>query len=229
MARYFVKFDDPAMRRKARPMLDADPERFEPYFPQSAPHAPQILIADLSDEERKAAEANGATIYEDIQFYTTFPIRGPFEFRNPGWAYWELRSAVQEDVPVAARTTGPMAAGRVAPAWQSKTLRDVLDHIRAPTAWRSNLKGKGVTVGIVDTGISSSMPEFSPERRSSYSRSFAYANGPWVDHVGHGSMCASIAAGSKREGGRYDGVAPEAELLSARSNLRATDIYKLYD
>lgn len=42
-------------------------------------------------------------------------------------------------------------------------------------------------------------------------------------------MCASIAAATDADGGRYNGVAPDATLLSARTNLLATDIYKLYD
>jgi subtilisin family serine protease len=73
------------------------------------------------------------------------------------------------------------------------------------------------------------MKEFPATKRSPFSKSFAYANGPWVDHVGHGSMCACIAAATKSAGGRYDGVAPDATILSARSTLAATDIYKLYD
>jgi subtilisin family serine protease len=122
-------------------------------------------------------------------------------------------------------------AGEVAPAkpvWQTKTLHDVLDHIKAPVAW-AKTRGAGVTLGIVDTGISSVMAEFPASNRSPFSKSFAYTTGPWQDYDGHGSMCACIAAATRSAGGRYDGVAPEATLLSARSNLRATDIYKLYD
>jgi subtilisin family serine protease len=81
----------------------------------------------------------------------------------------------------------------------------------------------------VDTGVSSAMLEFPQWKRSPYSKSFAYAAGPWADLVGHGSMCACIATATTKGGGKYDGVAPEALLLSARSNLLATDIYKLYD
>jgi hypothetical protein len=45
----------------------------------------------------------------------------------------------------------------------------------------------------------------------------------------HGSMCACIGTATTSAGGRYDGVAPDATLLSARTNLLATDIFKLYD
>jgi subtilisin family serine protease len=121
-----------------------------------------------------------------------------------------------------------MSPAAAAP-WQTKTLTDVLDHINAPKAWAKKGRGQGVTVGIVDTGVSSALNEFPAQKRSPYSKSFAYAAGPWADLVGHGSMCACIATATAAEGGRYNGVAPDATLLSARSNLLATDVYKLYD
>ena len=88
-------------------------------------------------------------------------------------------------------------------------MKDVIEHINAPKAWAKKARGKGVTIGIVDTGVASVMKEFPATRRSAYSKSFAYAEGPWVDTKGHGSMCAAIAAGSTTAGGKYDGVAPE--------------------
>jgi subtilisin family serine protease len=199
------------------PMLAADPERFRPF--ESESHE-QILIADLSDDQRNAAEQNGAKVYEDIQFYPTPLIPNPLQLQGQSWRYWET-AAAQPSVLAA------LAPGDAAP-WQTKTLTDVLEHIKAPTAWKK-ARGKGVTIGIVDTGVSSSMLEFPQEKRSPYSKSFAYAAGPWADLVGHGSMCACIASATTKAGGKYNGVAPEAFLLSARSNLLATDIYKLYD
>src|SRR5262249_4132751 len=151
------------------------PERFRPFYTET--HE-SVLIADLSDEQRQAAEKNGAKVYEDVQFYPT-PLPGnPFEFRGPNWAYWET-----------ARSS-PSALAMLAPAaaapWQTKTLTDVLGHINAPKAWK-RARGKGVTVGIVDTGVSSTMTEFPPTKRSPHSKSFAYSAGPWVDAQGHGS------------------------------------------
>ena len=217
MSQYFVRFPTESMRPAAQPKLNADTERFRPF---SAETHETILIADLSDEQRKAAESNGAKVYEDIQFEPTPIPANPFEFRGANWAYWEnARSS-----PAALALLAPAAAA----PWQTKTLTDVLAHIKAPAAWKK-ARGKGVTIGIVDTGVSSVMSEFPQSKRSPYSKSFAYAAGPWADTVGHGSMCACIATDTAAEGGRYNGVAPDATLLSARSNLQATDIYKLYD
>jgi serine protease AprX len=217
MPQYFVRFPRETMRPAAMPMLAADPERFRPF--ESATHD-QILIADLSDDQRHAAEQNGAKVYEDIQFYPTAQTPNPFQLRKANWMFWEGSAAH----PSALAVLSPASAA----PWQTKTLTDVLDHIKAPAAWKKS-RGKGVTIGIVDTGVSSSMSEFPPEKRSPHSKSFAYAAGPWADLVGHGSMCACIATGTTTAGGKYNGVAPDATLLSARSNLLATDIYKLYD
>jgi subtilisin family serine protease len=215
MPQYFIRFPSETMRPLAMPMLAADPERYRPF--ESASQN-QILIADLSDDQRHAVEQNGAKVYEDVQFYPT--ITNPFQLPGGDWAYWERAVA------------SPSALALLAPAaatWQTKTMVDVMNHINAPKAWGKKARGRGVTIGIVDTGVSSAMKEFPVARRSPYSKSFAYTAGPWADTVGHGSMCAAIAAAGAADGGKYDGVAPDAMILSARTNLLSTDIYKLYD
>ena len=217
MPQYFIRFPSETMRPMAMPMLAADPERFRAF--EAASHD-QILIADLSDDQRQAAEKNGAKVYEDVQFYPVAPDANPFQLPGQDLEYWERATAHPSDLALLA----PAAA-----TWQTKTMKDVIEHINAPKAWAKKARGKGVTIGIVDTGVASVMKEFPANRRSAYSKSFAYAEGPWVDTKGHGSMCAAIAAGSTTAGGKYDGVAPDATILSARSNLLATDIYKLYD
>ncbi|MDY3563515.1 S8 family serine peptidase [Gemmata sp. JC673] len=217
MPQYFVRFPSETMRPMAMPMLAADPERYRPF---EALTQDQILIADLSDEQRKAAESNGATVYEDVQFHPVGPPN-PLLPAGLNYAYWERAVARPSDLAL-------MAPAAAAP-WQTRTLTDVLKHTGVPAAWAKKARGQGVTIGIVDTGVSSAMPEFPGAKRSPFSRSFAYSAGPWADTVGHGSMCACAAAATSAAGGRYDGVAPDATLLSARTNLLATDIYKLYD
>jgi len=217
MPQYFIRFPSETMRPMAMPMLSADPERYRAFESASQD---QILIADLSDDQRYAVEQNGAKVYEDVQFYPTGMVGNPFQLPGQDRDYWER--AVTQPSDLALMT--PMAA-----TWQTKTIKDVMNHVNAPKAWAKNARGSGVTIGIVDTGVSSAMKEFPSGRRSPYSKSFAYAAGPWIDTVGHGSMCAAAAAASTTAGGKYDGVAPDATILSARTNLLSTDIYKLYD
>ena len=217
MPQYFIRFPSENMRPMAMPMLSADPERYRSF--ESASQE-QILIADLSDDQRYAAEQNGAKIYEDVQFYPVAKFQNPFQLPGQSYEYWKRAVVCPSDLALMAPTTA---------TWQTKTMKDVMEHVNAPKAWGKNARGKGVTVGIVDTGVSSAMKEFPATRRSAYSKSFGYADGPWVDPQGHGSMCAAAAAASTADGGKYDGVAPDATILSARTNLLATDIYKLYD
>jgi serine protease AprX len=108
------------------------------------------------------------------------------------------------------------------------SLADVVAHVRAPLAWEVS-RGAGVTIAIVDTGICRTQAEFPAWKRSPIDLPTAFAGAHWTDPRGHGSMCAAIAAGTRSAGGRFDGIAPDATLLAARTTLLATDIYSIYD
>jgi subtilisin family serine protease len=108
-----------------------------------------------------------------------------------------------------------------------------------------SLNGNGVVVGIVDTGVDWSHPDFRNNDGSTRLELFAYANRPngaltstinefdtaainaafgggaaipQGDPIGHGTHCASIAAGNGRAfNGQFHGVAPKAALVAVRS------------
>ena len=103
MPQYFIRFPSETMRPMAMPMLAADPERYRPFESVSQN---QILIADLSDDQRYAAEQNGAKVYEDVQFYPT-AAQNPFQLPGQDLAYWERASA------------GPSELALMAPASRS--------------------------------------------------------------------------------------------------------------
>jgi subtilisin family serine protease len=107
------------------------------------------------------------------------------------------------------------------------------------------LNGSGVVVGIVDTGVDYSHEDFRNDDGSTRLELFAFAsrpNGaptstirefnsaainaalgggaaiPQGDPIGHGTHCASIAAGNGRAlNGQFHGVAPKAALVAVRS------------
>ncbi|HEX7587407.1 MAG TPA: S8 family serine peptidase, partial [Anaerolineae bacterium] len=89
--------------------------------------------------------------------------------------------------------------------------------------------GEGVTIAVVDTGIAGELKEIPSARRSTVDLDTTYRGEHWHDPQGHGSMCAAIDAGCRKDGGRYEGVAPGATVLAARSNLRSSDIADIYD
>jgi len=88
-----------------------------------------------------------------------------------------------------------------------------LSHIQVPRLWSEGLTGKGIRIGIVDSGIDAEHPDL--KGRVVATQDFT-GEGP-MDRHGHGTHCASIAAGSgAASGGKYRGAAPEATIYSAK-------------
>lgn len=170
---------------------------------------PTIVIADLNDADVEAARAGGAELFSDVQFMPAFGIDDiPAQLK-----YWDPKPAVGP--------AGPLP-------WQTLSLQDILLDIGADKA-QALTRGAGATIVIVDSGIDITNLELSPERRSPLSFSKSFADGPWADAIGHGSMVAGISGGSISAGGKFSGVAPDSVLLSARTNYTATDLYEIYD
>ncbi|RLK58109.1 S8 family serine peptidase [Actinokineospora cianjurensis] len=96
----------------------------------------------------------------------------------------------------------------------SKPALDVsVPQIGAPTAWENGYTGRGVTVGVLDTGIDGTHPDLAGKVVES--RDFT-GTGP-ADQIGHGTHVAGIIAGTgAASGGRFRGVAPDADLVSGK-------------
>lgn len=99
----------------------------------------------------------------------------------------------------------------------------VLDMIQARDAWHRT-QGEDVVLAIVDTGVDGARPEIGAHRRLN-----GVGRLPWRDSVGHGTMCASIAAASRADGGAIDGVAPKASVLPCRTNFYEVELSSIYD
>lgn len=85
--------------------------------------------------------------------------------------------------------------------------------IQVPRLWEEGLKGEGVRIAILDTGIDPEHPDF--EGRIAATTDFTGQGA--TDRNGHGTHCAGIAAGSgAASAARYRGVAPAASIYSAQ-------------
>lgn len=99
------------------------------------------------------------------------------------------------------------------------------------SAWNSGFTGAGIGVAVIDSGINDNHPDLWDSTHTTsrvlYHQDFTgtptkNSNGGNYDLYGHGTHVAGIIAGNGYlSGGRYAGVAPEANLV----DLRALDAY----
>lgn len=108
------------------------------------------------------------------------------------------------------------------------SMADVMKHINAPAAW-AKARGKGVHIAIIDTGICGRLNEFPTAKRSKF-QWVRKGGDAWTDPRRHGSMTAAVAAATTAGGGRYDGVAPDATVISCKApSFDETDLFRIYD
>lgn len=95
--------------------------------------------------------------------------------------------------------------------------------IGANRLWNRNsnpLRGEGVTIAVVDSGVSPQMDLYTLMGRDRLTTSVAFDEGYGpanYDAYGHGSHVGGIIAGNGRAGnGLYIGVAPEANIINVR-------------
>ena len=85
--------------------------------------------------------------------------------------------------------------------------------IRLDQARQKGLNGNGVTVALLDTGLSQN-PDLG---NRVLARVDLTADGDGIDHYGHGTHMAGIIAGDgTMSGGQWTGVAPRANLVSVK-------------
>src|SRR5581483_7411833 len=84
----------------------------------------------------------------------------------------------------------------------------------ADRLWTEGVDGTGVTVALVDTGIT---PVADLAGRVIGGVDFSGGNNPYNDEFGHGTFVAGIIAGNgASSNGQYKGVAPDARLVSIK-------------
>ena len=139
----------------------------------------------------------------------------------------EFGARIVEDVRYDMEATELFDAAEFQPADAAQaSLDEVLATIRATECW-GQVRGEGIVIAVVDTGIDGSRPEFPGWKRAGGWA--AVGEDPWTDWNGHGTMCGVIAAGSRESGGIFDGVAPAAGVMACRTHFFDSELAAVYD
>jgi len=99
-----------------------------------------------------------------------------------------------------------------------RIIKDPMEWASIESSFHRNINGSGVKVAILDTGIDSTHLDFSfPNGTSKIINSISFTGESTADGFGHGTHCASIAAGTgAASAGQYVGVAPGATILNVK-------------
>ncbi len=106
------------------------------------------------------------------------------------------------------------------------TMDDVLTMVKAREAWLKS-RGDGIVIAIVDTGIDGTHKEFPTWKRAGHWES--PGDTPWTDWKGHGTMCACISAATSDDGGKYNGIAPDAKVIACKTRFYDSELALIYD
>ncbi|WNM41414.1 type VII secretion-associated serine protease mycosin [Micromonospora halotolerans] len=100
-----------------------------------------------------------------------------------------------------------------------------LNRLDPAGAWRVT-KGQGVTVAVIDSGVSPTHPLLRGRVLPGEDFNHLEKFDGQCDQVGHGTLIAGIIAGREGTGAPYTGIAPEAKILPVRvlaDNQKAFD------
>lgn len=180
---------------------------------------PSKIHPALAERMRAAALAVAAPMIPVIVGYRERSLRVTESLHGIG----QMRRSYRL-IPAVASVAIPDAIERLSERdqvqmiWYDAPVHTMLDVstplIGAPAVWAHSVSGRGIKVGVVDTGIDPDHPDFA--QRISQMKDFT-GEGP-ADRNGHGTHVAGIIAGSGvASGSRYRGVAPECLLYVAKA------------
>lgn len=102
--------------------------------------------------------------------------------------------------------------------FEVKAMMDkVVSSMEAAFAWETNLRGKGVTTAVLDTGIFPHKDLVIPENRIIAFKDFIKNKSKPYDDNGHGTHLAGTIAGNGQVSkGKYKGIAYESNLVGVK-------------
>ncbi len=183
-----------------------DPSKIHPNL--LARLRPQVRAMDAAEPLRVIVKYRDSVLLSAIEAIIGVPAAHQILFR--------LISASALSIPSSA-VNALAERDEVEMIWYDEPVHTMLDVsvplIGAPSVWQAGFTGKGIRVGVVDTGIDPNHLDFAG--RIAQMKDFT-GEGP-VDNNGHGTHVAGIIGGTgAASDGRYKGVAPECTYYTAK-------------
>ncbi len=174
------------------------------HLADSAPSLPLILTHPAGVPTAPAAPATTA-----VRALPSVHGTALHQDKRRGTEFWTWLTA----------GAAPALRAGVGKVWLDGLAKPALDvsvpQIGAPAAWQAGYTGRGVTVGVLDTGVQTEHPDLAGKVLEA--RDFTGTRPDASDDLGHGTHVAGIIAGTgAASGGRYRGVAPDARLISGK-------------
>uniref|UniRef100_A0AAU3I7G8 S8 family peptidase n=1 Tax=Streptomyces sp. NBC_01393 TaxID=2903851 RepID=A0AAU3I7G8_9ACTN len=188
-------------------------------------------VAELTDPQLRKSQGDGLKLivqYDggagaaraevrsagDTRLRRTFPALDADAIRTPQDDVAKVWEALTDQRKSGLRAT----ASGIGKVWLDGVRKASLDRsvkqIGADKAWEAGYDGTGVKIAVLDTGVDKTHDDL----KTQVVEEKNFSGSPdTVDHVGHGTHVASIAAGTgAKSGGKYKGVAPGAEVISGK-------------
>jgi subtilisin family serine protease len=160
------------------------------------------VTARAKADTRSALAAAGAEVTRELPSVASTAVRAA----KTGTFWAELTRG-----PAARPTFDPGIEKVWLDARVKASLDESVPQVGAPAAWEAGFTGEGVKVAVLDTGIDAGHPDLGD---AVVAAADFTETGSTQDGNGHGTHVAAIITGSgAASGGRYQGVAPDADLL----------------
>jgi serine protease AprX len=104
--------------------------------------------------------------------------------------------------------------------------------VGAPQAWQAGARGQGIDVAVLDTGVTPVQGLNGPNKLV-YGPDLSFdsqdPNRVYLDGYGHGTAVAGIIAGNDGTAGGYNGIAPDARIVSVKvgASTGAVDVSQM--
>jgi serine protease AprX len=200
-------------------LMQANPLQRVPVIVEMQPSPVAGVGATLAQQAFNLLQSNGLAQVQLPLLGSAAGLANSLEITTlsllPGVAY------IHYDAPVRAHD-GPIASSNLAAAYPPS--------VNADRVWATGRTGQGVTVAVLDSGITPDADLVQPSNRILVRVNFADQLGSADDPGGHGTHVAGTIAGNgTRSAGEYLGVAPGANLvdvrvLDANGNGRASSV-----